>query len=85
MYIPGTGLEDFETCERVFSQSNALASGICHASTFHHYQAIEEYFGFWDEEKYFMLGMFPQLFPHTIFLYPFELNLFTTTINKPSR
>jgi len=68
MYIPGAGLEYFETCERVFSQLNTLASGICHASTFHCYQAIEEYFAFWDQEKYSTPGMFPQLFLHTTFL-----------------
>ncbi|KAF8503855.1 hypothetical protein BU17DRAFT_19906, partial [Hysterangium stoloniferum] len=34
-YIQGSGLEDFETCERVFSRSNALASSTRHASVFH--------------------------------------------------
>ncbi|KIM53555.1 hypothetical protein SCLCIDRAFT_92658, partial [Scleroderma citrinum Foug A] len=31
LYLPGTGLEDFETCERVFSSSNATATLIRHA------------------------------------------------------
>lgn len=57
MYIPGAGLEDFETCERVFSQSNGLARGTRHASGFHRIQALEEYFKFWDEDKYAHLSM----------------------------
>ena len=52
LYIAGTSLEDFETCERVFSLSNALASGTRHTSAFHRHQAIEQYFAFWDEDKY---------------------------------
>lgn len=52
MYISGIGLEDFETCEHLFSISNSLARDTRHASTFHHYQAIEEFFYFWDEDKY---------------------------------
>lgn len=58
MYISGVGIEDFETCERVFSQSNALASGTRHASTFHRIQALEEYFKFWDEDKYATLSTY---------------------------
>lgn len=58
MYIPGIGLEDFETCERLFSISNGLARGTRHASPFHRYQAIEEFFRFWDEDKYANLGKF---------------------------
>ena len=57
-YLPGTGLEDFETCECVFSLSNALAAGTRHASAFHQYQAIEEYFRFWDEDKHANLGKY---------------------------
>jgi Kyakuja-Dileera-Zisupton transposase len=40
LYLKGCGLEDFETCERVFSCSNALASSTRHASTFHRRQLI---------------------------------------------
>ena len=57
LYVSNAGLEDFETCEQVFTQSNALASSTQHASAFHRYQAIEEYFAFWDEAKYMNLGM----------------------------
>ncbi|KAJ3575677.1 hypothetical protein NP233_g931 [Leucocoprinus birnbaumii] len=42
-YVPGMGLEDLEGCERFFSKSNALASSIRHASTFHRKQKILEY------------------------------------------
>jgi hypothetical protein len=52
MYIEGTGLEDFETYAHVFSLSNAVAAGTRHASAFHRHQAIEEYFYFWDANKY---------------------------------
>ncbi|KAJ7578621.1 hypothetical protein C8J56DRAFT_1111628, partial [Mycena floridula] len=43
LYLSGVGLEDFETCERFFSLSNALASVTRHASIFHRRQAIVEY------------------------------------------
>lgn len=56
LYIPGVGLEDFETCERVFSQSNHLAAITRHASGFHRHQAIEEWAAFWDEDKYANVG-----------------------------
>lgn len=42
-YLPGLGLEDLETCERFFSQSNALGRAVRHASIFHRRQAIAEY------------------------------------------
>ncbi|KIK40552.1 hypothetical protein CY34DRAFT_24782 [Suillus luteus UH-Slu-Lm8-n1] len=44
MYVEGLGLEDLETCERMFSKSNALASTIRYASVFHHQQLISAYF-----------------------------------------
>ncbi|OJA11661.1 hypothetical protein AZE42_10559 [Rhizopogon vesiculosus] len=43
-YIKGLGIEDLETCERTFSKSNSLASGLHYASIFHHQQAIDSYF-----------------------------------------
>jgi len=52
MYIAGAGLEDFETCKHVFSLSNDLVGGTRHTSAFHQSQAIEQYFAFWDEDKY---------------------------------
>ena len=52
LYLPGTGLEDFETCEHVFSSSNATAVLICHASYFHYIQYLELHFSQWDADKY---------------------------------
>lgn len=43
-YQLGLGLEDLETCERVFSKSNALAPATRNASAFHRHQAIVTYF-----------------------------------------
>ena len=52
LYLSGTGLEDFETCERVFSSSNATAALIRHASYFHYIQYLELHFSQWDADKY---------------------------------
>ncbi|KAG1739375.1 uncharacterized protein EDB91DRAFT_1237491 [Suillus paluster] len=43
-YKVGAGKEDFETCECIFSGSNALAGNICNATDFHHHQALDEHF-----------------------------------------
>ncbi|KZT18098.1 hypothetical protein NEOLEDRAFT_1031975, partial [Neolentinus lepideus HHB14362 ss-1] len=51
-YVSGTGRSDFEGCERVFSSSNAIASGTRHASRFHRHQAIDEHLMFWNHDKY---------------------------------
>lgn len=45
----GAGKEDFETCERVFSESNAHT---CNATEFHRHQALDEHFHFADMDKY---------------------------------
>ncbi|KAI0245254.1 hypothetical protein BJV78DRAFT_1277468 [Lactifluus subvellereus] len=55
-YVTGMGWADFEGCERVFASSNALAPGTRHVSSFHHHQAIEQHFAFWDEDKYATLS-----------------------------
>ena len=52
LYIPGCGLEDFETCERVFSHSNGLAACTRHASPFHRRQLISRWFDCWNQDKY---------------------------------
>ena len=52
LYLSGTGLEDFETCECVFSSSNATAALIRHASYFHYVQYLELHFSQWDADKY---------------------------------
>ncbi|KAH7902888.1 hypothetical protein BJ138DRAFT_992777, partial [Hygrophoropsis aurantiaca] len=54
-YTKGVGKEDFETCERKFSESNALAPETRFSSDFHRHQAIEEHFAFDDETKYALL------------------------------
>jgi len=59
LYLPGTGLEDFETCEHVFSSSNATASLIHHASHFHYVQYLSLHFSQWDANKYAELSMSP--------------------------
>jgi hypothetical protein len=52
LYIDGTGLEDFEMLEQVFSQSNAVARCTRHTSRFHRQQLINLYFEAWNAEKY---------------------------------
>jgi hypothetical protein len=58
LYIPGVGLEDLETLERMFSGSNSLARQVRYASRYHRHLWIEEYFCQWDEDKYEQLGTF---------------------------
>ncbi|KAG2097020.1 uncharacterized protein F5147DRAFT_583783 [Suillus discolor] len=48
----GAGKEDFETCERVFSESNALACEIRNTTNFHRHQALDEHFSFADMDRY---------------------------------
>ncbi|KAF8572835.1 hypothetical protein K439DRAFT_1625499, partial [Ramaria rubella] len=52
MYINGCGLEDFKTCEHVFSRLNALAGSMRHASMFHRKQLITPWFETWNANKY---------------------------------
>ncbi|KAG2117740.1 hypothetical protein DEU56DRAFT_874074 [Suillus clintonianus] len=54
----GAGLEDFEMCERVFSESNALASEIRNTTEFHRHQALDEHFHFADMDRYAALSDF---------------------------
>ncbi|KAF8479455.1 hypothetical protein JB92DRAFT_3277834 [Gautieria morchelliformis] len=55
---PGFGLEDLETCERIFSSSNAVARLTRHATPFHRRQFIDMFLRQWDAEKYENLGKF---------------------------
>jgi hypothetical protein len=55
-YTVGVGLEDFETCERTFSASNALAGATRLATPFHRRQEILEHFNFQDEDKLRLTG-----------------------------
>ncbi|KAG1876360.1 hypothetical protein F4604DRAFT_1880665 [Suillus subluteus] len=58
LYQKGLGIEDLETCERIFSGSNAVAPVIRHASYFHWLQFIELHFDQWDLDKYSELSRF---------------------------
>ncbi|KAH9831718.1 uncharacterized protein C8Q71DRAFT_798813 [Rhodofomes roseus] len=58
LYMNSVGKEDFEGCERCFSESNALAAGTRLSSAFHRQQAIEEFFRFWGEDKHHDSGTF---------------------------
>ncbi|KAH9923875.1 uncharacterized protein B0H18DRAFT_878327 [Fomitopsis serialis] len=58
LYMDGVGKEDFEGCERCFSESNSLAPGTRLSSVFHREQAIEEHFQFWGEQKHYDSGNF---------------------------
>jgi hypothetical protein len=51
-----TGHTEGEGCEHIFSSSNELARGTCHATPFHRHQAIEQHFAFWDDDKYAALS-----------------------------
>lgn len=57
MYINGAGHTEGEGCEHVFSMSNELACSTRHGTQFHCHQALEQYFTFWDEDKYATLSM----------------------------
>ncbi|KAG2085421.1 hypothetical protein BD769DRAFT_1374346 [Suillus cothurnatus] len=58
MYLRGFGLEDLETCERIFASSNAAACLIRHASHFHYSQFLDLHFDQWDMDKYLELSRF---------------------------
>lgn len=57
-YVSGTGIEDFETCERVFSASNECARLTRHATKFHRHQSIDAHYRQWDADKYAATGSF---------------------------
>ncbi|KAK1215201.1 hypothetical protein PQX77_022207 [Marasmius sp. AFHP31] len=58
MYTEGVGLEDFEECERTFSESNHLAATTRLATEFHRQQSILEHFDFHDVDKHVSSGNF---------------------------
>ncbi|KAI0371570.1 hypothetical protein BV20DRAFT_941699 [Pilatotrama ljubarskyi] len=57
LYMDGVGKEDFEGCERCFSESNALAPRTRLSTAFHRHQAIEQFFTLWGEQKHAESGM----------------------------
>jgi len=50
--MTGFGLEDMETCERMFSAFNGLAPVTRYSSSFHRHQAIDMFAHQWDDDKY---------------------------------
>ncbi|TFK58850.1 hypothetical protein BDN72DRAFT_781504, partial [Pluteus cervinus] len=67
LYRVGVGLEDFGTCERIFSSSNSAACLIRHSSYFHWKQFIDLHFTQWDKDRYeelsnFLLNNYKQAF-----------------------
>jgi hypothetical protein len=56
LYLKGLGLEDLETCERVFSSSNSVARLIRYSSHFHWLQFLDLHFQQWDDDKYLELS-----------------------------
>jgi hypothetical protein len=57
LYQKGIGLEDLETCERVFAASNIATRLLRHASHFHWLQFLELHFELWNEDKYLELSL----------------------------
>lgn len=62
LYLEGAGLEDFEGCERIFSESNNVARPTRHASKFHRRQAILRHFKQWNKDKYIALRKYHHYF-----------------------
>ncbi|KAI0713716.1 hypothetical protein C8Q76DRAFT_768688 [Earliella scabrosa] len=56
--IKGTGLEDLETMERIFSFSNQLAPIIRYTTAYRHRVLIDQHFQHWDEDRSRALGTF---------------------------
>lgn len=56
--VQGVGIEDFETLERIFGASNALAIILRHMSPYRRRLVIDAFFRQWDEDKYENLGTF---------------------------
>ncbi|KAG1726654.1 hypothetical protein EDB19DRAFT_1643359, partial [Suillus lakei] len=57
LYLAGLGIEDLETCERIFASSNSTASLIRHTSHFHWVQFLDLHFEKWDTDKYLELTL----------------------------
>ncbi|EJD36761.1 hypothetical protein AURDEDRAFT_188288 [Auricularia subglabra TFB-10046 SS5] len=55
-YVVGSGREDFEGCERLFSVNNFIAALIQHATRAHRHELMEAAFAVWDSEKYASIG-----------------------------
>ncbi|KAF8331053.1 uncharacterized protein EI90DRAFT_2920595, partial [Cantharellus anzutake] len=53
----GAGIEDGKGNECLYSESNALAPIVCHASPYYCHLRIQIHFTKWDEIKYERLGI----------------------------
>ncbi|KAI0038469.1 hypothetical protein FA95DRAFT_1662786 [Auriscalpium vulgare] len=58
LYQLGMGIEDLETCERIFSSLNGVARTVRHASYFHWLQFLDLHLHRWDEDRYAELSRF---------------------------
>ncbi|KAI0043066.1 hypothetical protein FA95DRAFT_1631889 [Auriscalpium vulgare] len=58
LYQLGAGIEDLETCERIFSSLNGVARSVRHASYFHWLQYLDLHLRRWDEDRYADLSKF---------------------------
>ncbi|KAI0040590.1 hypothetical protein FA95DRAFT_1502613 [Auriscalpium vulgare] len=58
LFRTGLGLEDFETCKRIFSSLGTVARLIRHASHFHWKMFIHLHIQQWDEDRYAELSNF---------------------------
>jgi hypothetical protein len=55
-YVSGTGIEDFETCERFFSISNNCAGITRYTTSFHRLQLLDTHFHDHDADQRLILG-----------------------------
>ena len=61
LYTNSVGLEDFEECERTFSQSNELAAVTRLATPYHRHQQINEFLLHHDQDKYAASGTYAMI------------------------
>lgn len=57
LHVEGLGLEDCETCERLFSYTNNAARILRLTTKFHRTQGIDLILRHWDSSKYASIGM----------------------------
>jgi len=57
LHVEGLGLEDCETCERLFSFTNHSARVLRLTTKFHRTQGIDLILRYWDSTKYANIGM----------------------------
>ncbi|KAF8581322.1 hypothetical protein K439DRAFT_1515013, partial [Ramaria rubella] len=58
LYIEGSGLEEYEGCERAFSDSNGTGRRTQYAMRFHRKQILVLHFECWDKDRYQELSRF---------------------------